>query len=441
MDEFSEQSSNPIKREIRNSLELWPDPFEAPDVPGRETLRLYLESPSLLAEGLFAQISESIHCQRALEFLAEGDEVPEREDTWLTTAAHDIIAHQSTSTPITESPPASPIPDRFPEPGLLFSTKSEVDFWDGEKLTIRRTYHPLTVLILTPEITLPWKDAIFRAVACTPADFWPQDWRAEDEILISTSDGREYIAHLWLEYPVSLSQLEGLIGELSDIPLQEDGSLDLTSFSSAGESLHPLLDASIFLERDRLHERAAFLGATAQARRLAHEAGASPNESPLEELLTEVSEQMGQERWLQTVAEYEAEPPFLLAAQTQEPMTRVSVIELAELEKWAAQLEAREVKESEPHTQIGAKLIDPPQPDPDFPGKGYILWELTSMVRGCRDFAVIDKKTGTIIGSGKLRDNEPFAMVRADWNLLKPYAENPTARQNMTLLLIRKGDS
>jgi hypothetical protein len=96
---------------------------------------------------------------------------------------------------------------------------------------------------------------------------------AEDEILVSVPERGEFVAHLWLNYPVADAHLESYLGEITAedaenvqvaLPAFAEG-LPLTNEERAGLPLDPALDSETLRLRRQLHGRASYLSATVDA--------------------------------------------------------------------------------------------------------------------------------------------------------------------------------
>lgn len=269
----------------RESIRLWPNPEAAPDVPPENVLRRFLEAPDDLAPDLAEQIRRSPNCRRALDRLAVSesdggaDAVLDAEFCQkLRETLVDSVKQQADKDgeqSVTE-PKASFAPAEF---GQIWTTRSEVEIWDGERLGRRWTFSPPSVLVVRQAREMPWDDSVLRVVPVTPSALWPEEWIADDEMSPRLPGVDSFVAHLWLNYPMSRCQLAGYLGVLPEEGIEAlrlglaalDEGLPIPPDEQGGLPLDPIWDADVILERERLHTRAAWLSATADARRLWYE--------------------------------------------------------------------------------------------------------------------------------------------------------------------------
>lgn len=244
------QSSPRFSREYVASLEYWPDPWEAPEVPPPALLSAWEEGTVTDAD-LDAQVGESINCMRALQLLALG---------FMEEGVGDLGLHL----PVLRAEG----PATTPQAGQLWTTRSAVEaFADGVPYRRRWTFDPVSVLLLSgPAVTE--NDRIWRVAVITPEGNWPEEWRGSRDRSVVAHLGGEaaaYVAHLWLEYPVSESQLHATFGEVAP------GTLQAVWTAPEGEAGSAEEDEEGRMARERLLARASFLPMTADARRATRE--------------------------------------------------------------------------------------------------------------------------------------------------------------------------
>ena len=315
---------------LTDAIRLWPDPFDAPDVPDRETLGAYLDNPTGADPDLAEQLRESVNARRALEALRveRGDhpasdllesiplgQVDAEPDWGALTARLNALLPQQKGTLL---PPRFSEADRFlqPQPGQVWLTTDAVQVWQEGRLVRRRTNEVPLALITESADRMENGDDVARGVAVSPAAHWPDGWIASDEIRVTTDRQDPYVAHVWLEYPISRRQLLRPLAVLDEASLENllvavrarQQGLPLTEDERCGRTLDARADAPVLLERERLAVRASWLGATAQSLRLAAEAAAGGQAAaPSEEGRVLVD-------WLRAEDAHEEKDGFRLAA-------------------------------------------------------------------------------------------------------------------------------
>lgn len=218
---------------LEESLRLWPDPTDAPDVPTDRLLLDYVKSPKQVRPtGLSEQVQKSINCRRAIDRLlirrnshpfqslfpdsrapeeTLSDETISKLQSILAKYQLDkgvkkiAIGKRAKSRTVTE-----------PSHGQLWTTSSKCEFWNNEtkKMIKRWTFLPMMVLIIQGPAKTDWGDEVCRVVPCTDAFLWRKDAVTKDDVAVKTDTGEEYIAHLWLACMTSRSQLENCFGNV-----------------------------------------------------------------------------------------------------------------------------------------------------------------------------------------------------------------------------------
>jgi len=270
------------------SDELWPDPTLAPDVPSKAVLEDYLKVGPKAFQPLWLreQIEESPTCQSALEDLRLHHQFPENH---LANQCQSLL--EKAGFRIGKSAPP-PMPERAEEfgpvrLGELRRTREMVSIFDGYRLNRRQTFRPLLVAVVEGPL-LSGDQEFSRAVVCTPASGWPEEYFSDDEILVRSDAGVDYVAHLWLEFPVAAVQFGSKVAQLA--PLAFENLQFARSAIAEGLPLVPELpphsetmdedamplvsgfrldasdDAEALEERRRLHECASWLSATLDAK-------------------------------------------------------------------------------------------------------------------------------------------------------------------------------
>jgi hypothetical protein len=304
MDFFNEDDEG---KALEESLRLWPDPTDAPDVPvDRALLEFHRNPQRVQPEGLALQIRESVNCRRAIDrlLIRRGVHPVQELSVWPSDdkAANETLSaettnklraifqkyprHQSGQEGITAQRGAQEIPTEI-MPGQFWNTASECEYWDRRAKTMRKrwTFLPMEVLIVSGPETTEWGDEICQVVPCTDALLWRKEPSAGKDVAVTTDTGEEYIAHLWLVCMMSRSQLSGLIGTahgntvfagirhpaISKFDMQIDHASWKTAVKMNLDALKQQTAADLAenrLEAERLTHRAAYLWLTARSRYL-----------------------------------------------------------------------------------------------------------------------------------------------------------------------------
>lgn len=268
---------------LRASERLWPEPALAPEVPPEAELEKYISVGPLAFRPVWLrqQIEESAACQRALEDL--------RLRHRLSARAPVKSALEAAGFRISGGPASSALSPRKDQTGLILlgdlrRSSGQVFIFSEGIRKVRQTFRPLLVAPVAGPF-LEVEQEFWRVVVCTPAELWPEEHFADDEILVRSLAGCDYVAHLWLEYPMSVVQIADKVGEITSggldnlflaravrdegIPLGFDPMPDRLTVDHdeqepliAGCRLDPVADAAIFCERQQLHECAGWLSAT-----------------------------------------------------------------------------------------------------------------------------------------------------------------------------------
>ena len=261
---------------LQRAFRLWPDPWEAPEVPPRDMLQLYQQGvqnlPPEFRTWLPGQIRGSVNCQRALEELRAESKSEHLLHSFLSPVAEvapvELSGHISESiSPVdTTSPkadaPAVPAAMVEPAPDQVWTTQPRVAHFNGRGMESRYTWQPVNVLLVEAQ-SVGHRETLWRAIPCTPLWVWGEENVGGDEAVIEVADKGEYVAHFTLEFPVHSLQLYSCVGVAKDAELM------------AGQAQ---TTPELALEREQLLDRATWLTATADARLRWYESLAQPAE-------------------------------------------------------------------------------------------------------------------------------------------------------------------
>lgn len=411
-----DDSHNELNRFMR-SLELWPDPFDSPEVPDENILQAFKDG-NVSDIDLREQIKESIDCQRAMALLERKSGSGKSADVM---ALRSALIELSRKHPVPsasrfqqEPPSGKTEADLLPQIGALFATSPKIEQWNGREWVHRYTFRPLDVLILDEGHSVPWGDTIFRCVACSPADLWPTELRADDESLADFGQLGGFVIHWWLNYPVSRSQLTRKISQLSRKNSTEP--ILPQQFPSAGPEPDPD-DKALWLERDQLHACAAYLGANAHARRIAAEEGGSLSPKTVAAIIL-----------LFSVFQQRARA----AAASGKVVCPLAVIPKDQLE--AAGYHVQEEAKS-PSPDGDATVVVGPLRDQD---RAYMEWTLYPPQKEGTQVLVFNLREKRLLGEARLSSDGSTAILSdVQWENFKVYAENPDKLHELGVAVIK----
>ncbi len=433
---------------LERSQRLWPDPFEAPEVPPRDLLEAYRRGPEHLPEKvrgwLPAQIAQSVNCQRAVEMLrAEGDPghvlhplISSEEERRLAlpnlksqiSNLRSEAARRSAEEPV-DTLRESPAPENLepeisnlesrvaPEIDQVWTTKADVQIFNGQNLEPRRVWRPMNVLLAEG----PIRDAgetIWRAMPCTPLWVWGEENVGDSEAVVNVPGAGDYVVHFRLEYPVSARQLHACIGVAED-----------RDFAPGNAPSTPELE----LERERVVEFAAWLSATADARRALREWQADMEEQEQQDVWR-FRRRMGlvpvevpgrgrfesSERWHfrasltpQPAARKRIEDSIALAAKTPGSLASQAVLVRGRPEELVEQATPVGVLAGSKPACI---LLEPTQTTA-FSGSAFARWDVSELVPELsepRQMVVLSPTLDSILANGYVHDGVAIA-VGCDW--------------------------
>ena len=380
------------------SLELWPDPFDASEVPPPGILHAWKQGGIRDAD-LSAQIGGSVDCGRAL-LVAELLEPESPEDD-----AGVLPALRPEG------------PAQNPKPGELWTTRRAVEaFVDGVPHCRRWTFSPVSVLLLNGPHAAA-NDRVWRAIAVS--SLWPEDERNASDIPVEAA-GATFIAHRWLEYPVSESQLHACIGIVSGETL------------ASLEKAEPVMPEES-VEIARLLARCAFLPATADARRLlldwqaeqaellglAYEPVASGERQPA------VGRRIFHTtRRIETAVSEVVAAHLPLAARTPGSMTSVALVLRGHLRSFTREDIASQLDQACP--SASSNILLEPSEKTAFAGPAFAQWDVSALHLPAQMptllFVVLSPTRREILATGHVRNGIATA-VDCDWEACQPVIE------------------
>jgi len=261
---------------------LWPDPSLAPDVPSDEVLRAFLGN-SEVTDDVRDQIEGSVNCvRRMMELETEPPPIP--ANAKVDAEGYEALRRVVDSIPEEFQAPGSlrtlGFSSRKPAPGDVWALRTDYKWFDGRRLREGYNYDlPFVLLLSDPE-----EDAngefFCRAMICSDLDSWG-DRQGSDEVLFKGESGDQWILHLWLEFPVSLNDLnkcvDGVHPQHADriaVAVEAYG-MGIPLQSKDGVGIGPdKNEADIWLERKRLYERSRTVPCTLDAMAMEAEAAA-----------------------------------------------------------------------------------------------------------------------------------------------------------------------
>ena len=257
--------------ELEHAEKLWPNPMDAPEVPGSMELRRYSKGEE--DEHLGFQIENSINCLRAMIEI-EKEQVSEIEET----RSISLEEFEQTMSLIIPSEQKSEFrtvrasPSDFelkPEEMEIWRTKDELPILSQDKSYHLKIKNPPHVLLLDDPAESESKDGerIFRGLPVSIKNDYSPNLIGMDEIEIKLESGEIVLAHLFLNYPVSRDQLDSKFGQVSSSEykklvtgmIAEQNEIHLMPADGAGLGVDEELEQIFTLERERLIERCSFL--------------------------------------------------------------------------------------------------------------------------------------------------------------------------------------
>ncbi|HMO50098.1 MAG TPA: hypothetical protein PKE26_05195 [Kiritimatiellia bacterium] len=438
--------SDAARTDYAESCRLWPDPFIAPDVPSRDILHQFRVDPSTLPPDLAEQIVRSVNCRRALAQLA-----PDPVETFTPASANgglpieslNAIQRATASTGNQGVPTAEPMFDDKSRiaPGQLWTTSTEVKQFSDDRICTRWIYQPPSVLIVSRPLNVPGDDTICRAVAVSPADLWTEDMIDEDEIRLEGPNGSRWVAHLWLNYPVSTIQLSVCMGALDQtnhdrllfgLQAHAEG-LPLTPSEGGGVPLDPEWDVETLIERDRLISRCSWLSATADASWASHEA----RQERMNKVIPLPAQKAGE-----ILQFHHPASRVVLCAPLMPASADDATVRLCRVILWNGDLDALPANiagKPESNTKATDRSLHARLTSGIHESEGHVSaqWELVGDRRGLRGgslFFLVEGDTNTVVGGGLLSTSGRIATLKeGEWGRLERYVHDPSE----LLLLIR----
>lgn len=212
----------------KNQERLWPDAFDAPDVPSQKTLLRFIENPKQIEKDLREQIANSENCQRALLQLT-ADEPDKGEIGEIIRAmrkASEEVRAKAKAFPSPAQPPAPLL--RWEEPllavtdlavGQVWSPRGEALVWTGTRFARWEIKLLQLAVVVGCPITMPWRDTIVRVVPLQhrnlfPDELWDEECMTVEDPILNLKPELA-VVHTAFEFPMSISQFGVFVGALN----------------------------------------------------------------------------------------------------------------------------------------------------------------------------------------------------------------------------------
>ncbi len=212
----TEERIEKLAERFSKEMSLWPDPFEAPSVPDKETLEVFEANHAALEPDLDMQIRSDINCRRALnriecDKLGIWDEGRTITDDELLK----ILEHKPDPTKQLTKKNSEKIRRKIfiPRKGDIFYTQSKLPVVNEKgELSFIYTFKPCAVLLFDNGKKMPWGDKVFKCTVVTSGNVC-KTLEGHDIDL-----GNGWVLHKWLRYKVSVKQLDlaEKAGEIAD---------------------------------------------------------------------------------------------------------------------------------------------------------------------------------------------------------------------------------
>lgn len=279
---YTEMLSQFSDDELEYAEKLWPNPMDAPEVPGSMELRRFAQGEE--DEHLGFQIENSINCLRAMIEIKK-EQVPAIEGTGVIseeefeqTMSLIIPSEQKSEFRTVRASPSDF--ELKPEIMEIWRTKDELPILSQDKSYHLKIKNPPHVLLLDDPAESEYKDGerIFRGLPVSIKNDYSPDLIGMDEIEIKLESGEIVLAHLFLNYPVSTDQLDSKFGQVSSSEYEklgtgmiaEQNGINLMPADGAGLGVDEEWEQIFTLERERLIERCSFLSYFADYNFLLH---------------------------------------------------------------------------------------------------------------------------------------------------------------------------
>lgn len=379
------------------SHRLWPDPFKAPGVPPPRVLLRLAHHPEEDPE-LAEQVRQNMEARRALFSILSTSELSS------------ISEPVKPLTPIAKRKPYGVLNTAF---GEIRHTSPIVEFFDGEKIVPRRTWNPPMALVICEPEDFGF-DTVCRAVLCSIEKVCDYEiLECTPNVIFRDEAGFSYVAHMDLEYPVSLSQLGPLVGCVASdelAPLQEAIAAHSAGVPHIRLRQPSELSASGLLIYSRLLANADWLAANATSRRALHEA-----DSKADEELQVVLLQLSDLREIES-----AEQQFAMAAAGGDKRwTTLVMIDSTSCDGTALQLPDLSTAQA---SLSRAELTDLPFANTDGSATGQ--WIVSPQPPSGAEFFLINKKSGLLLGAGHVQKDGVLELKNGTPSLLQETPES-----------------
>lgn len=226
---------------------IWPDPFEAPEVPTRDFLCAAVKHG--VSEDVYEHLAGNVNCLRALKELSETE---------------------CSGTSIAEALPSksSALDVRCLEEGSIVAIAPNFKKASTRGIITGWNFRPVNVLIHSPIMHDGCSVPYIRGTVVTPFEDWVH--HGSDSCRF-WGKAQEWMLHLWLEFPVAIADICAIVDEVQDsdrvavaIEAYARG-LKLEVCDGVGPSEINGDNTPAVLERLRLYDRSKTLSETVDA--------------------------------------------------------------------------------------------------------------------------------------------------------------------------------
>ncbi len=238
---------------------LWPDPFDAPDVPTERVLLQYLAKPASLPAYMQEQIAQSPDCQRALKIVKSRAAIKEEPISLEASMFLHLLPKKVKYIPSKSHASIGESREDKSAAGQIWRCSGIVEKLLDGMLKTRRTFLPVDLLLLSESHKTEWNDYVCDAVVCSPIELWPDVDDDAGDVVLRDKAGAEWVVHTNMTGQVSLDGLKRFLGYAADGCLKAV----MEACRQKNSSSAPIFGVA----RKQLAARADWAFATARARK------------------------------------------------------------------------------------------------------------------------------------------------------------------------------
>lgn len=232
-DVLGESGKNIIKA-YSKEIYLWENPFDAPEVPPESFWKKFFENSDKIEAdmpGISEQIEKKVNCRRAeMKLKAENDPLFQEIFGKVKDSLFAVDGSETKYESSSEND-SDLLPRFFPRKGDIFYTQGKLPVINKNgRISFVYTFKPCAVLLLNDGEEMEWDDIVFRCAVVTP-ECVGKAVESQDMLL---ENG--WILHKWLNYPLSLDQID-LTKKVGSIDNIDEIAVTVEKYSSSDEKM------------------------------------------------------------------------------------------------------------------------------------------------------------------------------------------------------------